>query len=585
MGNYRNFQLTVYFVAKGTATATREELEQDLSFFGKHMRLDRVYLEPFREELASHEQVELCRELFEKHGVHVAGGLTTVALTPEGAEEKQRLFNTLCYNDEQLLATLRKAVAFTASHFDEFIIDDFFFTNCTCAACRREKDRFNREHGITDGRWREYRLDLMRRVSERDILAVAKEANSNIRVTIKYPNWAESYQETGYAPALQRDLFDRVYTGTETRDPVTTDQHLPRYLSYSLMTYFENMCPGRNGGGWFDPFSTHITEHYLEQAYLTAFAKPKELMLFCFQALKKSMWVPALGFQLDRLDRTLDEVADPVGIMCYLPDDSHGEDNAQDFLGMVGLPVVCTPYFPEKAEAILLTRAAACDPQIVAKLDRYVADGGRALVTTGFLGAVEGKGIAALTSLEVTARRFTAERWRVEEDTPQGRTLLSFPDTQPVTLPVAEYRNNFSWGVVKAVRGEENIGFLFRDTYGKGELWTLAMPDAMPELYRLPSQVLSRLRQAFPVQGAWLEGGAGVSLFAYSNDSYIIYPYVTEKSQPQQVRLHVRGVEALELPLYGKELKPLFTAGGEAVFELSVTPGEWIVCRAAKESC
>jgi len=30
-----------------------------------------------------------------------------------------------------------------------------------------------------------------------------------------------------------------------------TDQHLPRYLSYSLMTYMEAMWPGHNGGGWF----------------------------------------------------------------------------------------------------------------------------------------------------------------------------------------------------------------------------------------------------------------------------------------------------------------------------------------------
>ena len=31
----------------------------------------------------------------------------------------------------------------------------------------------------------------------------------------------------------------------------TTDQHLPRYLSYSLMTYMEAMWPGHNDGGWF----------------------------------------------------------------------------------------------------------------------------------------------------------------------------------------------------------------------------------------------------------------------------------------------------------------------------------------------
>ena len=55
---------------------------------------------------------------------------------------------------------------------------------------------------------------------------------------IKYPNWIESYQETGYNPEAQAEIFDYVYTGTETRDPLFTHQHLPRYSSYSLMRFF-----------------------------------------------------------------------------------------------------------------------------------------------------------------------------------------------------------------------------------------------------------------------------------------------------------------------------------------------------------
>ena len=86
----------------------------------------------------------------------------------------------------------------------------------------------------------------------------------------------EAYQETGYDPILQKDIFDEIYTGTETRDPVNTDQHLPRYLSFSLMRYMEDMAPGRNGGGWFDPFDCRLLDYYLEQAYLTAFSKPRE---------------------------------------------------------------------------------------------------------------------------------------------------------------------------------------------------------------------------------------------------------------------------------------------------------------------
>ena len=260
MSNYRNFRLVYYFVAQGAAHAEKEQLEKDLTFFEKHMRVDKVYLEPYRNGvLADEAHLKLCRDTFEAHGVEVAGGLTTTIPTPEGAEKKQRMFDTCCYNDPVMLEELRGASAYTAAHFDEYIIDDFFFTNCTCEACRRGRNEYNKAHGITDGSWKAYRLALMEKVSREDIIAPAKAANPRCRITIKYPNWAESYQETGYNPAGQRKLFDMIYTGTEARDTVTTDQHLPRYLSYSLMTYFESMWPGHNGGGWFDPFDLQVS--------------------------------------------------------------------------------------------------------------------------------------------------------------------------------------------------------------------------------------------------------------------------------------------------------------------------------------
>ena len=64
MGNYRNFKLVYYFVAQGTARAEKEKLEKDLAFFEKYMRVDKVYLEPFRfGVMADGEHVELCRKV------------------------------------------------------------------------------------------------------------------------------------------------------------------------------------------------------------------------------------------------------------------------------------------------------------------------------------------------------------------------------------------------------------------------------------------------------------------------------------------------------------------------------------------
>ncbi len=587
MGNYRNFRLVYYFVAQAAARAEKERLEKDIAFFEKYLRVDKVYLEPFRQGvLADEEHLELCRKTFEEHGIEVAGGLTTTIPAPEGGEPKQRLFDTFCYNDEKMLGRLREVCSFLGKHFSEFIIDDFFFTNCTCTACRSGRDAFNKARGITDGSWKEYRLALMEKVSREDVIAPAKAANPDCRITIKYPNWAESYQETGYNPAAQRKLFDRIYTGTEARDTVTTDQHLPRYLSYSLMTYFENMWPGHNGGGWFDPFDLHITEQYLEQAYLTAFSKPEEIMLFCFQALADSAFVPPLGYHLDKLDEVLDHCGKPAGVPCYLPDNCQGEDNIQDFLGMCGLPVTMTPYWPGESPSMLLTRSSACDPQVVEKLEKYVAEGGKALVTSGFLEAATDRGIQRMTSIRFTGRRIRGRHYRVEND--RRRHGLEYPTgTEEIGIPVCEFRNNSTWAVVKVADTEESFGILLKDTYGKGQMWTLAVPDNFPDLYKIPGKALTRIRREFPACGTYLECRAGVSLFPYDNDTLIVYPYVTAQSQPASAYLHVEGeAKALEMPVRkdfitgGKiRIEPLYSRDGETVFELRTMPGRYELYR------
>ncbi|MBQ6529113.1 MAG: hypothetical protein IJI38_11365, partial [Clostridia bacterium] len=144
-------------------------------------------------------------------------------------------------------------------------------------------------------------------------------------------------------------------------------------------------------------------------------------------------------------------------------------------------------------------------------------------------------------------------------------------------------RNNATWAVIKLISGEESFGLLLRDDYARGHLWTLAVPDAFPDLYALPQEVLSRIRQSFPVQGVWLEGGARISLFVYDNDSVIVYPYVMDGVQRQVVRLHVRGASAL-LPAPGeREIRPLYVSGDEAVFEIPAVPGKFTLYQIIRE--
>ena len=566
MGNYKNFNLAVYFVAEGTNSATEESLQKNIDFFNKYMRLDKVYLEPFRSGIfASEEKVNMCKRIFEQNGIKVEGGITTNMPDVPGEPKKQRLFDNFCYNDNTMMAKLSEVSEFLGKHFDAFIIDDFYFTNCTCDACRKGKEAFNKDNGITDGSWQAYRTHLMYETGQKYMIAPAKKVNPNCKITIKYPNWMESYQETGYDPERQKNIFDFIYTGTETRDPLHTDQHLPRYLSFSLMRYMEKMAPGRNGGGWFDPFDCQILDYYLEQAYLTAFAKAKELMMFCFQALCNTVNVPALGFMLDKLDNLLDKLGEPIGISAYIPNASQGEDNLQDFLGMQGFPIIPSPEFDDDAPAIFLTASSAYDLDILDKLENYLVKGGKAIVSNGFVNALLTKGLEKITSIRFRNRYATFNEYIIESDISYG--YISAYGKQPVTVPVMEFRNNATWGgICKGRNAEESYTLLARDTYSNGEMDTIVLPDSMSDIKNLPDEVLTRMRKEFSVNGIYLENCHNTGLFIYDNDTFVIYPFVSTDASSEKIRIHTHKCKSISSLEYSHEIKPLYESEKECVF-------------------
>ena len=576
MGNYNNFDLVVYFIADGVAHATRDGLQKDIDFFKRYMHPDKVYLEPFREGVfATEDKLRMCKEVFEANGIRTEGGITTSMPDIQGHTKKQRMFNTLCYNDSHMMQTLQQVCELNAKVFDAFIIDDFYFTNCTCAACREGHDEYNKAHGITDGSWQAYRTHLMYEASEKYVIGPAKAVNPDCRITIKYPNWMESYQETGYDPASQKDIFDYIYTGTETRDPVNTDQHLPRYLSYSLMGYMEDMAPGRNGGGWFDPFDCRILDYYLEQAYLTAFAKPREMMMFCFQALVNSVNVPALGFMLDKLDALLSHLGTPIGIPCYIPNASQGEDNVQDFLGMHGFPILTTPHFKADAPVMLLTESSAYDADIVDKLEQYIAAGNKAIVTSGFVKATLDKGLAKITSIRDRDRKATVKEFAAESSRFYNRWERAYGE-KPVNIPVLEFRNNSTWGAVcKGIAEEEAYTLFALDTYGDGQMYTLVVPESFSDLKYYPNVIRNRMRKEFATNGIYLTGDAMISLFIYDNDTFVIYPYVDANTRDSDIYVHIIGASSIVNVDNNQVIEPLYHDNDEAVFCLRATVGKF----------
>ena len=525
--HFKNFKTVVYIPAAIAKAFTKESLQSDYDFIEKYIGLDKVYLESHRSECdVEKDQLMMIKEFLESKGVTVSGGITTTINDFEGAESgKQRLFGTFCYTDPAMRKRMKEISEYAAGIFDEIILDDFYFTNCTCERCIKEKG---------DRDWVTFRRELMKDVSENLIVKPMKAVNPKVQVIIKYPNWRESFHFTGYVPEVQKDIFDATYTGTETRSVAYTDQHLPEYLSYSLLRYFENAWPGRNGGGWFDTYQCWSVDRYLEQAYLTAFAGAKELMHFMWKDLIDNQLVAAMGLQLSKIDRLLSEGVKPRGIATYIPFASSGENHLEMRLGMLGIPIEPTPYFPENAARILFTESSLADSSVVEKITKFVEQGGEAIITTGFLReAGEALRKAGLTEARLTGRRYAVTRYHVT-----GDMAGYLEHRNPVLFPEIVHGNNNSWSLLNGGDGDLHASIFLRNTYGKGRLYIMAVPDNDSDLYQMPKAATDVIKRI--LTGGEYASGRNFSMFTYDDGSFILYRYVKEDLRTDRVTLHTR---------------------------------------------
>ena len=239
----------------------------------RHIKVNKVYLETHRDaHIADEATILQAKQFFAERGVETSGGITYTV------NERNR-FQTYCYTNPEHRQKVKEIAEYTARLFDEFILDDFFFTNCKCELCIAAKG---------DRSWTDYRLALMTEAAQNLIIGPAKAVNPDVKVVIKYPNWYEHFQGLGFNLETEPPIFDAIYTGTETRDPVFGNQHLQAYHGYSIVRYFENIKPGGNDGGWVDPFGSRVLDRYAEQLWLTLFAKAPEVTLFNFGQFQRS---------------------------------------------------------------------------------------------------------------------------------------------------------------------------------------------------------------------------------------------------------------------------------------------------------
>jgi len=351
----------------------------------------KVYIETFRDGYQANRSIlQHAKERFLSEGFDVLGCVCTTCVGKPSTGWKEFVS---CYTDQANQKKIQSIFEYTAELFDEIMIDDFWFTDCTCYECdaaRRSKTVTIGDHTypVADDAWESYRCELMVNLSRHQVLAPAKRVNPNVKLIIKYPQWYDRFHDNGYEVVRETEDFDRIWVGTETRD--YDDPYwggTVQYRAYFIMRWLGGIGGEKCGGGWYDPFGT--TEHtYLEQARQTVLGGARESLLYCYDLLLRDTGlknIEALRENIPELLAVSEQVQrrEIVGVAAYKPPNSHpeGEPYVFDFIGMIGLPLAPCHKFPSDAPAAFFSAHALGDGDFVDKLSTFIASGKPVLLT------------------------------------------------------------------------------------------------------------------------------------------------------------------------------------------------------------
>ena len=526
MEKYRNFNIASYIRAYELVDITDDQIQAGIDYFRQYTHLDKMYIENHRGKVdIPVKRLQEVKELCEKNGLETAGGITSTQFV--NGIRKPSYFDTFCYTDPDHRAEYLRIVRELASVFDEIILDDFFFTACRCEMCIQAKGKMS---------WKDYRLKLMEDFAQ-VIVNEAHKVNPKMKFVIKYPNWYESYPETGFNPGKQKDIFDGIYSGTETR-LTFSPQHLQRYESYSIIRLLNNTAPGKNGGGWVDLGGSQLNiTNCVEQCALTVLARTPELTLWNFNSYNGSNVLPAVGRALQKIDEILDKAGEPTGVSTWEPFDGDGEDQLYNYLGMCGLPVEPVRDLDEKAPVVFCTEATGEDPDCVEKLEAYVRNGGNAVVTIGFFRRMYDKGVKDFTSVRLTNRHVLGDCFMIDNANYMDKEVAY--SKKPILFEVISYKTNATQADISVMVDEDNFPVMTEDNYGKGRFFILNVPENFADLYKLPKEVIRNINKHLTMyQRVYVGASTKVNLFPYDNNVYVLYGY-DEKGG--DVQLIVRG--------------------------------------------
>src|SRR5438309_11757927 len=120
---YKNFRAAIYIPVNSTKRlADPAAFAREFARVSSQLKFDKVYIEAYRNrEFATDAELETGKREFQTKGIQTSGGVTLAA----GGSGGQ--FGTFDYESPADRAECEKAVRLISRHFDEVILDDFYF--------------------------------------------------------------------------------------------------------------------------------------------------------------------------------------------------------------------------------------------------------------------------------------------------------------------------------------------------------------------------------------------------------------------------------------------------------------------------
>src|SRR6476659_6190705 len=173
---FENFHVAVYCRAQEVQKmADPKWLEDSWNAISREVHVDKVYIETHRDRiLIDDATLEAAKTFFLSKGVQVAGGITFTVSEPNR-------FETFSYSNPEHRKAVQEIAEHTAKHFDEFILDDFFFTSTKSGFDVKALQKMDK--GARS--WTDYRLAVMEDAAQNLVIGPAKRVNPKVKVVIK----------------------------------------------------------------------------------------------------------------------------------------------------------------------------------------------------------------------------------------------------------------------------------------------------------------------------------------------------------------------------------------------------------------